>query len=1080
MHIEKIINGAGALSLLTASVYLSFITGAQAIITQGRYLPYREITIGDQPLPKYTYLFQGLNGGPLSKDWFYIPNGWTFASTISDKSSSLAAALNISGSSDTSSLAYTGLQSPSFKSLSGLIQQFPQNCKALMAGTINIGSRAICNLTLQAQKSGVPYSVILPIIIRDSTALYTISVQSMINQSGTNPFILKASAGGGGVSISGLFNTSYSSATKYAFDSTNVCDPNDPNLIGEKLRCGTSTGVMKLPNKPGLAATPVVGWAFASSGGRFQVPPGTAAGLYQVNIKATTNGDVLGRPAAVQYAYQTVYVNVGNVDNNFFFSGMQPLSLLYLYNGGKVLSNYTGVCSKIATTSACTAPSQSSTYNQTVFNQCKDLQKINQTFQSNNYDLEVAVTAIGQLLYQDCANVNLSSQCNFWSTASQNSFFDGYSAGSANPIKGSLGTIARISSAAGMGNVDMSASDQTSVCAYSSVIGPQSGISTQLMLDFEQGKGAGILAGSSMSAELGSQNDAQSAILAAAHVKQIFNRPGYIGVSTDFESGFTQDPYYTFLKNLSDRLAFRGNMLGSYDFAYRGFSPGIVTALGPAGLAIFSAYDVTNDRAPNNVGGVSYNIVDLQNGGQSLQNQSLTSPQALYYANMLSPNQPPPPLPAINCSNVLSRNGGVLNKNPGICLDSLYDSYSENVRGWTGQQYYGNFTPYEVFKNYFGRFVPLLPIAESASQSPYNVITKQNLTFGQYQGKNTSGSSPIVVAMGTKTNPTSPVTIAAALGQSPVGVVTSANSVPFEAFYGCPGAPSDYTSCLMVSAPVIFHNTPVGSGYRFASVEDYLIIDNKVYQNLPSPFSKTVDPMMIGIGFFGLGDALAESNSGCVTPGSSSVGQNINCMEPWYVGFNTTPYGIVPSVDTFYSSYQSNNVNPDTPANLAGSKLLAPLIDNYNLWRTANNLLANFAAAKGLPSGPKAYNVVSWVNRGLPIKPFSGTVSAQITTDAALIGGNYPPPFFGAAIGGAAPEIRVSLPGTPISGAITYKCYVLSHSTPIRTCALVQSGKTASLSLSSPPGMDDDYAIFVRASAGSQAIFTDSVYINLK
>lgn len=1072
MRVKTIFIKASCSLSLLASAYLSLVASAEAVIQQGRYLPYREITIGDPPLPHYTYLFNGLNAGQDNSStvhWFYIPYGWSFASSASDQSSALAAALNIAPSSDTSQLLFNGLPSPPpFGTLNGLIQKFPNNCKPLKVGAFNIGSRAICNLTLALKKGNVNSSVILPLIVRDKTALYTYSVQTMINSTGNNSFAIKVNAGGT-VPVYKYFNISTGANIKYAFDSTNVCDSNDPNLAASKLTCGSVTGIMKLPSAPGLPSTPVTtGWSFSSTGSLI-VPQNTPAGLYQVNVRASTNADILNRGSSIQYAYQTLYLYIGNVDNNAFYSSVQPMSLVYLYNGGyqPQPSGYTGSCPKIPASNTCSAPSGASVYNQTVYNQCKDLQKINQTFgpSPSQYDLKVAATSVGQLSYQSCAtNVNDSSQCNFWSTSGQNSYYDSLSgAGGANPIRGSLGVVAQITNPAGTGNIDTNSQDQTSVCAYSSVIGPQSGISTKLMLDFEQGKGTETLAGNSLSVELGSQNDVQSAILAAAYVKQIFNRPGYIGVSTDFESGFTQDPYYTFLKNLADRLAFRGNMLGSYDFAWRGFAPGIVTALGPVGLAIFSAYDLTNDRAPNSIPGVvSYNTTDAQNGGQSLQSQKLTTSQATYYANMLSPNQTSNPLTAINCSNIMSRSGGVLNKNPGICLDSLYDSYSEGMRDWTGQKYYssaGNnnydLTPYAVFQKYSGRFIPLLPIAESASQSPYNIITSPTLTFGAFPGKYKAGPSPVVVSIGTNVSPTTSTGIAAALGQSLSGVVSSASSVPFQSFYSCPGVTQGiYTSCLMVSSPVIFHNptnTAVGSGYRIASVEDFLTLDNKVYQNLPG--QQTVNPAMIGIGFFGLGDASAEASSGCAAPGATGLGPNINCMEPWYIGFNTSNYGSNPSVDTFYISYQSNNINPDTPSNTGNPKptQITPLIDNYNVWRTANNLLANFATAKAISSGPKAYNVVNWVNRGLPITPFTGGTTATITTDASANGNK-----------------------------IVYNCYVLSHSTRIRTCSVNQTGGTATLTLSSSPANDDDYAVFVRASSGPQAIFTDSVYINLK
>lgn len=1084
-----------------------------------RYLPYRELIL-NQPVTKDA-LFAGLNdgssavpvptkNGPPVSGAYYISGGkasWAFSS--SDDSYAFSTnAIMMAPDQYGINILYNGFSS-SIKSLNDLLTNYPKLCSlATVANTTTvIGNRIICTLTLQDNVVKTN-QIKLPLVVKDPSALFTKSVQTMINASpnGPNPFVINYKSP---IQLGGFFNlpTQPNTQLTYTLDSSNVCDSNDPLVssssvgVGSQQRsrrsldyvnqtsaigCGGATGVVALPNTPGGKVLYPSNFVIQADG--TLVVPNVASGMYQVNIKATAIGkDVLGNQST-QFAFQTIYLNVGGVDNNYFYSGVMPLSLLYTYNGQKWSKggvspfNPPGQCPTLAQLS----PSNN-TYPQTVTRQSADLTTINQIFGRNgtNYSMKLATSVGTQLEYQSCAATEDATQCNFWSTPQLNTPYDQLTSGSYSPLNSILGGVAQITFPAGTGNLDLALQDQASVCAYSDVFSTASSPLKGLLLDFEQPQASGIMAGKALSGEFVSQNDTENQILAASYVKQLFNRPTYVGASLDFEAGFANDQYFTWLKNLTDRLAFRGQMLADYDFANRAFVPGVVAALGATGMAIFSAYDVVDDRAPiaksDNVAAwgqaVWYNNDDITVGGLTLNKQGLTSAQQSLYATMmapplssviaLSPGIIPPAPVYTNCAPYDSAggylSGGTLIKHP--CGDSIYDSWSEGIKKWAGAavQLPSTDTAYDIFKKYGGRFVPVLPIAQSGSQSPYYLIPNPSLTFAT-----PPNAAPAVVLSNVTTQPKTYQDIETALGKSAAGVVTSSSSVPFQSFFGCPGITDStiFTSCLIVSAPVVFHNTAnSGSGYRYPSIEDWLQLDTAVYEyyspnNKSSasgpgslPVSPVVNPSMIGVAFFGLGDATSEESHGCNNP-TSGAAANTDCFEPWYIGFQTQPYDSqTPAVDPFYTYYQNNTSDPAAKSNGLSNKYYTPLVDNYNTWRVANNLLSTYAQQKGLTNGPTAYDTVSWTNRGLPITPFSsngGNMTATITTDAKL--------------------------------ATKYTCWVISHSQPSRTCSVNQvSTNQANLILSSPSGsiQDYDYAVFVRASAGTNAIYADSVYINI-
>lgn len=1129
-----------AFGLISASLIVP--QRAEALMNNN-YLPYRELTIG--PAQPTTILFSGLNDGSIDIDaaW-YLGGDWQFsdqdnlnggqATNVFVQDVLLTPTKGYGHDQGNDQISFSGFSANVLSNtnpLKYLLTKYPSLCSLAKIGansTTVVGSRIVCTLSLTSKST--QKVVYLPIVIKDPTALYAFSVSQVIqnqanvvgpgNLSPGNPFVVSSGASGQ-VSLGNFFHTPTSGQVVYSLDSTNVCDPNDPmlssysgsvssSLNGRPSRrgnqnpgvfassCGLANGVVELPNSPGGKVAFKNDWTV--NGDILSVGPTAKQGIYQVNIKASISGQDVLQNQSTQVAFQTIYVNVGGADQNYFFSGQLPFSFLYAYNGGYK----TKPLPALPADGSCPATEPTYQYTQTVVNQSKDVNQINSIFSSGSggYNLRVLATAVGQLEYQnspsqgstvgeDCLGLTTKTQtatrCNFWATQQLNTPFDGYGQ-SYSPLSSNLGAAARITSHAGLGNVDMGGDDQTGVCTYSSTIGNSS--STKLVLDFEQPKGAGTMSGKAMSGELGSQNDTQSFILAAAYVKQLFNRPGYVGVSLDFEAGFSGDPYYTFIKNLADRLAFRGQLLADYDFPQRAFTDGVVVALGPTGVAIFSAYDIAADRAPIAQGDnvtlpwngkqVYYNFSDIQNGGIPLLKQGLTNSQESFYAMMFAPNPSlPKPLASINCTDGLDvtgftyLSGGTIDKK--ACLDSLYESWSENIHFWAGQpnptSMSGNnakMTPYQLFTYFKGRYIPVVPVAQSVTQSPYFVIPKPTITFSS------NGSAvPAVVssASSSTTSPTDAPGISKALGSSSgniSNVVSSASSVPFQTFFNCPGS-TNFASCIIVSAPVAFQNTTTGaSGYNFPRVEDYIINDTKVYQyyntnNISAaagpgslPASVPANNVgIIGVGFFGLGDALSEGiSAGCNVPTSNSATANKACMEPWYIGFQDGPITVstnstTPSVDDFYKYYQSNNNDPANPKNGLNTKLYAPLIDNFNVWRTANNLLASFK------SGPAYYPAVAWANHGLPASAFSGNpLTATFTADASVT-----------------------------SGAVKYTCWVLSHAAPARTCSVVppSSGNQASVVLSQPSStvVDNDYAVFVRASAGQNTLFADSVYLNI-
>jgi hypothetical protein len=1096
------------------------------------YLPYRELTLGQAPVSP---LFSGLNDGSTSPDGaWYLDGDFQFSGNdnVNGGGSSndfvkdvmLVPAKGYNHNPGNDLINFNGFSS-NVTNLAYLLRTYKSLCSLPTNGNsvTPIGSRIVCKLSLTSASGNIKTSY-LPIIIKDSQALYAFNVsQAIQNQpSPGNPFILNSKSSGQ-LPLAGFFNIPKGSQPTYSLNSTNVCDPMDPSLQSTTVgrgpgltsrryggvdqnfgapapACGSATGVVALPTAPGGKVTYPQDWAV--TGNILTVGASAAPGIYQVNIQASLQGsDVLGNQS-LQIAFQTFYVNVGGANQNYFFSSQTPFSFLYAYNGGyktKPLPKWT-------TGAMCPNTDTSYQYTQTVANQFKDVQQINTIFNNGSgYNLSVLATAVGQLQYQntppqgvttgeDCIGITTNNptatRCNFWATSQLNTPFDGYGA-SYNPLLGNLGIAAAIEKPPGLGNVDMSQDDQTGVCAYNNPGPTVAPSNTKLVLDFEQPKGADIMSGKAMSGELGTQNDTESFILAAAYVKQLFHRTNYVGVSLDFEAGFSSDPYYTFVKNLADRLAFRGQLLADYDFPQRAFTPGVVVALGPTGVAIFSAYDIAANRAPiaqtDNVNlfwngkPVWYNLSDIQNGGVPLSQQGLTNSQESFYAMMFAPNPNlTAPLRSINCTDGLDvtnftyLSGGTIDKK--ACLDSLYESWSENIHWWAGQQnptgLNGNnakMTPDQIFTYYQGRYIPVVPVAQSVTQSPYFVIPKPTITYSQ-----NATAVPAVVSSAVFGQP-SPLPndskgISIALGNSlgnVPGVVSTSSSVPFQAFYNCPGSSPVYSNCIIVSAPVAFHKlSSEVTGYRFPAIEDYITNDTYVYQyynnanikfatapgSFPTPTHPT-NPGIIGVGFFGLGDALSEGISkGCNVPTATSSVPNTSCMEPWYIGFQTAPItsgsNSTPSVDDFYKYYQSNSIDPAKPQNGLNANLFAPLIDNFNVWRTANNLLSTFK------SGPTPFSTVNWISRGLPASSFSGNpLTATFTADATVQSGN-----------------------------VKYTCWVLSHTQPARTCNVSQSasGNQASIVLSAPSGVaDNDYAVFVRASAGQSAIFADSVYLNI-
>ena len=111
------------------------------------------------------------------------------------------------------------------------------------------------------------------------------------------------------------------------------------------------------------------------------------------------------------------------------------------------------------------------------------------------------------------------------------------------------------------------------------------------------------------------------------------NNTNVDGVTLDFETAYeADDPNIKndqdaamdnfFYKSIADRLAYQGKVFGIFEFSNRGFGPTDLTSMGPNGLALFSAYDVTGFRAPNNGenGGAQYNQAMIIKGAPTLNN----------------------------------------------------------------------------------------------------------------------------------------------------------------------------------------------------------------------------------------------------------------------------------------------------------------------------------------------------------------------------------------------------------------------------------------------------------------------------
>ncbi|MDF1796963.1 MAG: hypothetical protein P1U63_10545 [Coxiellaceae bacterium] len=1034
--------------------------------TPGNYFPYRELVIpssnamGNPGTPVYkgqAELFSGIN--------YYFPNldtNWKISDSSSfPKNSKLASSLYLDrsvGKYPGLTLVYNKPDTPpiNFKYIK---TNFPNNCKTIIyvdpnpQGVVSgvsytVPGKLQCNLQITDQ--GTNYT--LPIILVDGdTALATKSIDDLLSQENTenkksfhytNPLVVASGVTSflydntnQAAKLDQLFFIPSSGKVTYSIDSTPVCK-SLTDTSQSKIKSNACT-VGKIYQLKGIGQLPIaVDAPTITDDNELKFPSDN--GLYQVTVRADyTSSDGKSKDTA----YQTFYMNKP-YDPGVFFT--YPIVGMYVYGSNK---------------SAETIPNDD--YNQ-MARYAKDINTINGSFFRPGTEINELYGAGTQLHYNGTqinwlvgqSNTPYNTVLNDWATTK----------------------LAQSSAKYPQRNVDIPIQSKYGIndLAHAVTDGNFPNLNNvHLDVDFEQPSYTYEPPGKSLSAEFPSMNQQQLNTMADLMFSQLVQQNVnsgkriYNALSTDFEKGFTQSNINNyFFKALSDKLAYQGYFLSVYDFPNRAFVPDTVVALGPTGVGIFSSYDATVYRTPNDAK-PGYNKTVYPAGNDMSLNSPLplgggfSETQAALYAQTLTNDQ--------NCDNYVSGSGVATLSRINACSSTPNSAGFENDRIWrdnffsmpgSGQP----ISPIKLFGMMDAHFMPVLSIAASDSQSPYLIHVNPNVK--SIDTITTPGISAVIDKSCTS-NPTSLSQLQACLGQVAYPKIKNA-MLPLQLYSACPVNLSSYSQCFMTAGPLHMENfssydgAGVNQGYRVNSPMEFANKSFSQYQGVRDTGSsvgvRLLNPNLVGVAAFAYEDVETEGGHGCNVMGLSS-GVNTKCYEPWYIGL-TPAYG-----DAFYQAYE-------TSFEAGHDAIVSPLINIDDVWKNFDNLVVDVTTVESDDINPalrtvKSWPYIAWPHDGLPLKPISCDSSAcssgAVTLDAYKVINN---------------SISKQVKAQPVS-SLTYRCHVMSRQLPQTSCTIDTKGN---ISLSSTPG-DQDYAVQISvddysdASVSSHAITASSVYV---